>query len=71
MDINTIIIVLEKENATEFKIFQFKIFVKIRLPLVIEKIAEYCIVRLKTIYSNIKFFIFQLICILAKMPKRL
>ena len=30
-------------------------------------ITEYCIVGLKTIYSNIKFFIFQLICILAKM----
>ena len=30
-------------------------------------ITEYCIVGLKTIYSNIKFFVFQLICILAKM----
>ena len=30
-------------------------------------ITEYCIVGLKIIYSNIKFFIFQLICILAKM----
>ena len=30
-------------------------------------IKEYCIVGLKSIYSNIKFFIFQLICILAKM----
>ena len=28
-------------------------------------ITEYCIVGFKTIYSNIKFFILQLICILA------
>ena len=33
MDINTVIIIIEK-NAREFKVFQFKIFVKIRLPLV-------------------------------------
>ena len=37
MDINTVIIIIEKKkkkNATEFKIFQFKIFVLIRLHLV-------------------------------------
>ena len=30
-------------------------------------ITEYCIVGLKTIDSNIKFFIFHLICVLAKI----
>ena len=30
-------------------------------------ITEYCILGLKTTYSNFKVFIFQLICILAKM----
>ena len=64
MDINTVIIIIEK-NATEFKVFQFKIF---SLNLITPcDITEYCTVGLKTIYSNIKFFIFQLICILAKM----
>ena len=33
--------------------------------------TEYFIVGLKTVYNNIKFFIFQLICILAKMVKPL
>ena len=50
-----------KKNAIEFKLFEFIYFFLIRLP------PEYCIVGLKTIYSNIKFLIFHLICILAKM----
>ena len=33
IDINTVIIIIEK-NAPEFKVFQFKMFVYIRLPLV-------------------------------------
>ena len=54
-----------RKNETEFKVFQFKIF---RLNSITPcDITEYCIVGLKIIYSNIKFFIFQLICILAKM----
>ena len=64
MDINTLIIIIEK-NAREFKVFQFKNFCLNSITPC--DITEYCIVGLKTIYSNIKFFIFQLICILAKL----
>ena len=53
-----------RRNATEFKVFQFSFLFKFDYPC---DITEYCIVGLKTIYSNIGFFIFQLICILAKM----
>ena len=54
----------KKKNATEFKVFQLKFLVKFDYTC---DITEYCIVGLKTFYSNIKFFIVQLICILAKM----
>ena len=64
MDINTVIIIIEKTQQN-IRCFN-KIFVWIWLPLVISQNID-CIVGLKTIYSNIKFFIFQLICILAKM----
>ena len=53
------------KNATEFKVFQFKIFCLNSITPY--DITEYGIVGLKTINSNIKFFIFQLICMLAKM----
>ena len=54
-----------RKNATEFKVFQFSLFCLNSITPC--DITEYCIVGLKTIYSNIGFFIFQLICILAKM----
>ena len=65
MDINTVITIY-RTNATEFKVFQFFFFFFLNLITPCD-ITEYCIVGLKTIYRNIKFFIFQLICILAKI----
>ena len=55
-----------RKNVTEFKVFQF-IFIFCLNSMTPCDITEYCIVGLKTIYNNIKCFIFQLICILAKM----
>ena len=55
-----------RKNATEFKVFQF-IFIFCLNSITPCDITEYCIVGLKTICSNVKFFIFQLICKLAKM----
>ena len=65
MDINIIIIIIEKmqQNLRYFNLFFF-FFLNSITPY---DITEYCIVGLKTIYSNVKFFIFQLICIVAKM----
>ena len=63
MDINTVIIIIEKMQHN-FRYFNLKFLFKFDYAC---DITEYCIVGLKTIYSNIKFFIFQLICILAKM----
>ena len=63
MDINTAIIIIEKmqQNLMHFSLkFSFNSITHC-------DITEYCIVGFKTIYSNIKFIIFQLICILAKM----
>ena len=54
-----------KKNATEFKVCQFKCFCLNSITPC--DIIEYCIAGPKIIYSNIKFFIFKLICILAKM----
>ena len=68
MDINTVIIIIEK-NDTEFNLFQFIIIFCLFVKKLITPcdITEYCIVELNQINSFIKFFIFQLICILAKM----
>ena len=63
MDINTAIIIIEKMQQN-LRYFNLKISLHSIIPC---DITEYCIVGLKTIYSNIKFFIFQLICILAEM----
>ena len=64
MDINTAIIIIEKMQQN-LRYFNLKFLFKSSITPC--DITEYCIVGLKTIYSNIKFFIFQLICILAKM----
>ena len=66
MDINTVIIIIEK-NATEFKLQCISIKFFCLNSITPCDITEYCIVELKTIYSNFKVFMFQLICILAKM----
>ena len=63
MDINTAIIIIEKMQQN-LRYFNLNFRLNSITPC---DITEYCIVGLKTIYSNIKFFIFQLICILAKM----
>ena len=63
MDINTVIIIIEKMQQN-LRYFNLNFLFKFDYPC---DITEYCIVGLKTIYSNIKFFILQLICILAKM----
>ena len=57
MDINTVIIIIEKMQQN-LRYFNVKFLLKFDYPF---DITEYCIVELKTIYSNIKFFIFQLI----------
>ena len=66
-----------RKNATEFKVFQllfffFFFFFFFLNSITLCDITEYCIVGLKTIYSNIIFFfffffLFHLICILTQM----
>ena len=63
MDIKSAIIIIEKIQQN-LRYFNLKFRLNSITPY---DITEYCIVGLKTIYSNIKFFIFQLICIVAKM----
>ena len=63
MDINTVIIIIEKIQQS-LRYFNLNFVLNSITPC---DITEYCIVGLKTIYNNIKFFIFQLICILTKM----
>ena len=63
MAINTVIIIIEKMQQN-LRYFDLKFLFKFNYPC---DVTEYSIVGLKTIYKNIKFFIFQLICILAKM----
>ena len=63
MEINTAIIIIEKMQQN-LRYFNLNFCLNSITPC---DITEYCIVGLKTIYSNIRFFIFQLICILAKM----
>ena len=63
MDINTVSIIIAKMQQN-LRYFNLKFLLNLITPC---DITEYCIVGLKTIYSNIKLFIFQLICILAKM----
>ena len=62
MDINTVIIITEMQQNLRY--FNLKFCLNSITPC---DITEYCSVGLKTIYSNIKFFIFQVFCILAKM----
>ena len=61
MDIATVIIIIEKMQLN-LKYFSLSFCLNSVTPC---DITEYCIVGLKTVCSNIKFFIFQLICILA------
>ena len=63
MDINTVIIIIEKMQQ-KLRYFNLIFCLNSITPC---DITQYCIVGLKTIYGNIKLFKFQLICILAKM----
>ena len=64
MDINTVSIIIEKMQQN----LRYSNLIFFCLNSITHcDITEYCIPGLKTIYSNTKFFIFQLICILAKM----
>ena len=63
MEINTVIIIIEKMQQN-LRYFNLNFSLNSITPC---DITVYCIVGLKTIFSYITFFLFQLICILAKM----
>ena len=63
MDNNTIIIIIERMQQN-LRYFNLNFCLNSITPC---DITEYCIVGLKTVYSYIPFFIFQLICIMTKM----
>ena len=55
MDVNTVIIIIEKMQQN-LRYFNFNFFFKSLNLITPCGITEYCIVGLKTIYSNINFF---------------
>ena len=63
MDINTVIIIIEKMQQN-LRYFNLNFLFKFDYPC---DITGYCIVALKTIYSNIKFFHISTHFILAEM----